>query len=521
MPRRDVLRSGSIAVLLALAAVVCQPQRAAAASCESLMSLTLPNTMITFAGTIAAGTFRVPSPVGAPPNQAAPAPFADLPAFCRVAATLKPSSDSDIKIEVWLPSADWNGKFMAVGNGGFSGAISYGPMRTVMGRGYAVASTDTGHQGSGGDASWASGHPEKQIDFGYRAVHEMTLRAKTIVAAFYSAAPRYSYWNGCSSGGKQGLKEAQRFPDDYDGIIAGAPANNWTHLLAQILWVAQAARAEPADVIPQAKYGLIHNAVLAQCDALDGVKDGILEDPRRCQFNPEVLQCKAADAESCLTVSQVAALKRAYATARNPRTGEEIYPGLSVGSELGWARLPQPFGIAETHYKHIVFQDPAWDFRTFNLDSDLAKADAIDLAGGQFRAVDPDLTAFKKRGGKLLQYHGWNDQQISAQNSINYYESVVHRLGSARDTDDFYRLFMVPGVRHCAGGDEGATDRFDAIAALEQWVEHGVAPGRIVASHMTSGVVDRTRPLCPYPQAATYVGRGSTDEAANFLCKVP
>jgi feruloyl esterase len=508
-----LITAGSIAAVAAKGELTAP----AAPSCESLTSLKLPHTTITLAQMVGPGAFTPPTPTGGPPTDAQA--FRDLPAFCRVAATLKPSTDSDIKIEVWMPASGWNAKFMGVGNGGFSGAVAYGGLAAALGRGYAVASTDTGHQSSVADASWALGHPEKQIDFGYRAVHEMTLRAKTIVAAFYSATPRYAYWNGCSSGGKQGLKEAQRFPDDYDGIIAGAPANNWTHLSAQILWVAQAARAEPADVIPQVKYGLIHHAVLAQCDALDGVKDGILEDPRRCPFNPDVLQCKGEDAESCLTVPQVAALTRAYAQARNPRTGEEIYPGLSIGSELGWARLPQPFGIAETHYKYIVAKDPAWDFRAFNLDSDVAKADAIDLAGGQFRAVDPDLTAFKKRGGKLLQYHGWNDQQISPQNSINYYETVVRRLGSARATEDFYRLFMVPGMRHCRGGDEGATDQFDAVSALEHWVERHVAPNLITASHITNGVVERTRPLCPYPQAAVYKGRGSTDDAESFVCQ--
>jgi feruloyl esterase len=437
-----------------------------------------------------------------------------------VAARLTPSADSDIRIEVWMPLSGWNGKFMAAGNGGFSGAIAPFVMAPLLMRGYAVAATDTGHQSNGGDASWALGHPEKQIDFGYRAVHEMTLQAKTIVAAFYGATPRYSYWNGCSSGGKQGLKEAQRFPDDYDGIIAGAPANYWTHLMASFMSVAQVVRKDEASLIPQSKYALIHDAVMAKCDALDGVKDGLLEDPRRCQFDPSVLACNGPDAPTCLTPQQVTSLKAVYAPVRSARTGHEVYPGLSVGSERGWDNVPQPFAIGETHFKFIVFGDANWNFRTFDLDRDLEKAEAVDGAVGQFTAIDPDLSAFKRRGGKLLQYHGWNDQQISAQNSVNYYSSVVSHFGKQADVDDFYRLFMVPGMMHCRGGD-GATDQFDAIAALERWVERREAPAMIRASHLSNGSADRTRLLCPYPQTARWTGSGSTDDASNFACRLP
>jgi len=380
------------------------------------------------------------------------------------------------------------------------------------------------------------GHPEKQIDFGYRAVHEMTLRAKEIQRAFYGDAPRFAYWNDCSGGGRQGLKEAQRFPTDYDGIIAGAPGNNVTRQYTQVLGVARAVQRGPATLIPPSKYPLIHDAVLRQCDALDGVKDGLLEDPRRCAFDPAVLQCKGADDPTCLTPPQVAALKHVYAPARGAK-GIEIFPGFAVGGELGWGALPQPFGIGESHYKYIVFSDPNWNFLTLDVDGDLAKADTIDAAVGQINATDPDLSAFRQRGGKILQYHGWNDERIAPQNSVNYYESVVTHVGNRRATEDFYRLFMVPGMMHCEGG-EGATDHFDEISAIEQWVEHGVAPDRIVAAHVRDGggsayadrlgqqaVVtvgaDRTRPLCPYPQLAAYKGTGSTDEAANFICKTP
>ena len=254
--RRPTIERGSWFLTLGafLTVFACSGQPAMAASCESLGSLKLPHTNITWTESIAAGTFSPPATPGR--GQGAPAQaagFDGLPAFCRVAATLAPSQDSDIRVEVWLPVSGWNGKFMAVGNGGFSGAIPYPAMGPVLGRGYTVAATDTGHQSNGGDASWALGHPEKQIDFGYRAVHEMTIRAKAIVEAFYAATPRFSYWNGCSSGGKQGLKEAQRFPEDYDGIIAGAPANYWTHLMTQILWVAHAVRVDPASALPPSR----------------------------------------------------------------------------------------------------------------------------------------------------------------------------------------------------------------------------------------------------------------------------
>jgi feruloyl esterase len=491
-----------------------------AASCESLASLSLPNATITLAQSVPAGTFTLPNdPNGFQRGRGSASEIPDLPPFCRVAATLAPSPDSSVKIEVWLPLASWNGKFMAVGNGGFSGAIPLFAMGPMLKRGYAVAATDTGHQSNGGDASWALGHPEKQIDFGYRAVHEMTLRAKQLVSAFYATAPRFAYWNGCSSGGKQGLKEAQQFPQDYDGIIAGAPANYWTHLMAQILSVAQAVRKDPASQIPPTKYAAIHSAVLAQCDALDGVTDGLLEDPRTCRFESQVLRCKGADDPGCLTAPQLEALKVVYAPVKNSRTGRTIYPGLSVGSEVGWGDLPQPLRIAESHFKYVVFGNPDWDFRAFDVDLDLAKADDIDQTLGQFVANNPDLSAFKKRGGKLLQYHGWNDQQIAAQNSIDYYESVVVHMGGKAQVDDFYRLFMVPGMMHCVGGG-GATDRFDTVVALEQWVERGVAPSRIIASHQTSGSTDRTRPLCPYPQTAQWKGSGSTDAEENFECAV-
>jgi feruloyl esterase len=506
-----LLKVGTGAAIVA--AVLAHPSAASAAACESLKSLTLPNVTLTEA-VVVPGQFSPPGAAGKIP----PA-FAKLPAFCRVAATLTPTRDSDIKIEVWMPSQGWNGKFLGVGNGGWAGTISYAAMAEALGRGYAVASTDTGHTGNGGDASFALGHPEKLVDFGYRAVHEMTVTAKAVVRAFYETAPRASYWNGCSTGGKQGLTEAQRFPDDYDAIVAGAPANNWTRLMIGLLWAGRATLGDPASRIPSDKLALLNRAALNACDAQDGVTDGVIENPRGCRFDPQVVLCKDAAGVDCLTKPQVEAAKKIYGPATNARTGEALYPGLPPGSELGWgpaAGGPAPFSIPDSHFKYVVFGDPQWDFRTLDFDRDIARAERAD--NGTLTAVNPDLGRFVTRGGKLLIYHGWNDELITAHNSVNYYESVRSTIGAAR-TDAAVRLFMAPGMAHCAGGP--GPNQADWLTALEQWVEKGVAPTRIIASRTTNGVVDRTRPLCVYPQVARYNGKGSTDEAANFLCVAP
>ena len=488
---------------------------ASAASCEGLASLSLPDTTIALAQVVAPGAFTPPP---ATAGEAAANLFAKLPSFCRVAATLKPTSDSDIKIEVWLPTGGWNGKFQAVGNGGWAGAISYPAMADALQRGYATSSTDTGHVG--GRGTFALGHPEKFIDFAYRSEHEMTVKAKAIVTAFYGNGPKYSYWNGCSTGGRQGLAEAQRYPDDFDGIIAGAQANPRTRLGAWHLTIGTAVLKDPAAFIPPGKYPAIHRAVLAACDAADGVKDGLLNDPPRCHFDPAVLTCKGPatpDAPDCLTPRQVEAAKIVMSPVKTAR-GDEIFPGYAPGSELGWGALlagPEPTAITLDHYKYVVFKDPDWDWRTFDLERDLAAADKADH--GTINAIDPNLTPFTSHGGKLLMYHGWSDQLVGPGTSINYYTSVTKALGGPAKTMASVRLFMVPGMAHCRGGEGPNT--FDAVTALEQWVERGKAPDQMLASHAANGVVDRTRPLCPYPQLAAYKGSGSIDEAANFSCR--
>jgi feruloyl esterase len=500
--------AASLCALL-LATLVPDQSLHASASCGALSTLALPNVTVTSAQAVEAGTFTPPAPGDAG------AAFRALPSFCRVAATLKPTDDSDIKIEVWMPTSGWNGKFQAVGNGAFNGAIAYPAMRTALAAGYATSSTDTGHVG--GSASFALGHPEKTVDFGWRAVHEMTATAKKIIAAFYDAGPKFSYWNGCSAGGRQAMKEAQRFPADFDGIIAGAPGLDWTGRAAQAVRVAKALEKSESARLSQPQTQLLHRAVVQACDALDGVKDGLIEDPTRCHFDPAVLQCKGSDGDACLTTAQVETARLMYSAAVNPRTKREI-AGLAPGSELGWTTLGWTASARATgldQFRFIVFNDPGWDVQKFNFDADIVRAEEVDR--DTINALEPNLKPFIDRGGKLIQYHGWSDPQIAPGNSTQYYARVLNVVGGASRVQNAYRLFMAPGMGHCSGGE--GPNSFDMVGALEQWVEHGKAPDRIIASHSTNGSVDRTRPLCPYPQVAVHKGTGSTDEAANFECK--
>jgi feruloyl esterase len=516
-PRSALHRPIVLAFFLVLLAMLTFSASAAtAASCESLANLSPPGTKITSAKSVAAGAFASPAPGGADTGgQPSAAQFSRLPAFCRVTATLTPSTDSDIKIEVWLPASGWNGKLQSVGNGGWAGVISYGALALALAGGYATASTDTGHTGNNG--SFAFGHPEKMIDFAYRSEHEMAVAAKAIIAAFYGQGPALSYWNGCSTGGRQGLTEAQRYPSDYNAIIAGAPANNRTHVYFWAVSVAQTMHKDEASYIPPSKYAVIHRAVLDACDALDGLKDGLIGDPTRCHFDPKVLACKGGDGPSCLTAPQVEAARKLYAPAKNPRTAQEIYPGLEPGSELGWAihAGPQPLSYAIDGFKYVTFNNPDWDFRTLNLDSDVALADKVD--NGATSAMDPNLKEFFGRGGKLLMYHGWSDPNVAPLNTINYYQSVLKAMGGA--AADSIRLFMFPGMGHCGGGEGPNT--FDAIGTLAQWFEKGQAPSQLLASHRANGVADRTRPICAYPQVSAYRGAENIDDAANFVCKTP
>ncbi len=518
--------------LFLLCTLVFAAAPAFAATCESLATLKLADTTITSAQQVAAGAFMPPGAT------APPASAKGLPAFCRVMATIKPAKDSDIKVEVWLPLTGWNGKYRGQGNGGFAGQIIYPSMGVAVAEGYATASTDTGHAGSGLDASWALGHPDKIVDFGWRAIHEMTLKAKAIIQAFYGEPARRSYFSACSNGGRQALMEAQRFPDDYDGLIAGAPANYWTKVFATFIWDIQAMQADPASYIGANKIHAIGKAVAAACDANDGVKDGVLNDPRECRFDPKVLLCKEGDADSCLTTPQVVALKKIYDGPVDAK-GKRMFPGFLPGGEEGgggWVTwIGQSPGkdlqttFASGFYTNMISTKEPLDLKSISVESAVKLAD--DQQAQTFNAVDPNLKPFMARGGKLIVYHGWSDAALPPQGAIDYYNSVQAALG-APATASFMRLYMAPGMQHCGGGP-GATSfgqfapagdaQHDLYQALEQWVEKGTAPDKLIATKYVSEAdhtkgVTLTRPLCPYPQSARYKGTGDTNDAASFEC---
>ena len=505
----------------------------AAQTCESLASLQLPETTVTSAALVAAGPF-VANP-GAPAGGRGGQP-PTVPAFCRVQLTVAPQ----IKIEVWMPASGWNGKFQGVGGGGYAGNIAYPALATALNAGYATASTDTGHTGN--DPQFAIGHPELVVDFGYRAIHEMTVKAKQLVDAFYGSAPRQSYFVGCSTGGRQGLAEAQRYPEDYDGIVSGAPAINWAHLMMGALWNSQMTLKDPESYIPATKLAAINNASVAACDMTDGVRDALVADPRKCKFDPAALACKEGDSDNCLTPKQAVALAKVYDGARYS-DGKAIYPGRPPGVERGWGNFttgPAPGRAVNYNYsggymKYFVLGDPNWDPMTFDFAKDMSKVDADEKNRSVLETMNPDLKKFRDRGGKLILYHGWGDDAVSPFNTINYYKMVVEKTSggpkaadafaaedakfnkAADKTGEFMRLFMVPGMNHCGGGPGPNT--FDAATALANWVEKKQAPDVLLGSHMTNGAPDLTRPLCPYPMTAKYSGSGSVTDAANFSCK--
>jgi feruloyl esterase len=430
-----------------------------------------------------------------------------------VVATLMPSTDSAIKMELWMPAAGWNGKFVVPGNGGFAGAIAPAGLAAALRNHYAAAVTDTGHEG--GSGRFMLDHPEQLTDFAERAVHEVTVKGKALVTAFYGNQPAYSYFNGCSTGGRQALTAAQRYPDDFDGIVAGAPAIYASHQSAGQIWIWQATHKDHASVLTPEKLAVLHEAAIAKCDLLDGVQDGVLEDPSRCVFDPKVVQCRDTEGPTCLTAPQVEAARKIYSGARDPK-GVPVFSGLFPGSELGWAASAgaEPVGYALDVFRYIVMRDGQWDPMTLNFTSDIDKADRV---VGPLTVIDPDLSKLLRRG-KLLIYTGWSDPGIPPGYIVDYYKNVVAKT-KIPNVRDAARLFMVPGMGHCGGGD--GTSTFDMLTALDEWVEKGKAPDQIVASRVRNGATDRTRPLCPYPQVATYNGTGSIDEASNFACKIP
>lgn len=531
MTDRIVLR-----LSLAAAAALFPAPVLAQTACGNLTHVSLSNASVTSATLVPAGPFKAPAVPGQPPVSF------ELPAYCRVAGVARPTNDSEIKFEVWLPASGWNGKFEQVGNGGFAGTIPLFAMASPLLRGYATAGTDDGHAG-GQDVSWAIGHPEKVIDFGYRAVHETSVQAKAIMRAFYGKDPARSYFVGCSDGGREGLMEAQRFPSDFVGIVAGAPANYWTTLQFRGLWDERALSDDPASFIPPRKLPALRNAALAACDTLDGVKDGLIENPKMCHFEPGVTLCKGDDSPDCLTAPQVEAARKIYAPLKNPRTGEFIAPGFSPGTEAepaNWqtwitgsapGQLTVGSSFANAFFSYMVFENPKLDIRTVNFDSDVKKTN--DKLAAILNSTDPNLRAFRQRGGKLIQYHGWGDAAIPPQGSVDYFESVQAAMGHTRK---FYRLFMVPAMSHCGGGMganafgnlvalPNADAEHDVVLALDRWIESGKPPDRIIATRFRNNDpakgVEMTRPLCPYPQQATYRGAGDIHDAASFVCRVP
>jgi hypothetical protein len=485
-----------------------------AAGCEQLSGLKLPHTEITVAQTVAAGAFTPPAGAGAGGPGAPPAAYSRLPAFCRVGGTIRPTPDSDIRFEVWMPAANWNGKFVGVGNGVWAGSITYASMIDPLSMGYATAATDDGHQGNPLDGSFAKDHPEKLVDFGHRAPHEMTVAAKAAINAFYGKKENRSLFVSCSTGGRQGLMEAYRYPTDYDGISSMAPANPMVGLMVSSLWTGYAALKDDASRVPPPKFGIVHKAAVEACDAGDGVKDGIISAPQRCRFDPSVLQCKGAEAADCLTTAQVAAVRAIYQGPRNPRTSKPIYPGFEPGSEAMFPLQtmgPQPFGVAFTYFRDLVFKDPKWDFRSFDYDKDVTRA--VQAGGDALDVAPKGLDKYFAGGRKLLLSHGWADGLIPPMSTVNFYNELTAQLGAKKAADA--RLFMIPGMGHCAGGD--GPFLFDAISTIDKWVETGRAPERIVVSNPPNAPA-RTRPLCPFPQEAVHTGNGSTDDEKNFQC---
>ena len=539
--RSPIAASVATALVAGIAyAALAGSAQAKSMSCEELANLALPNTTITSTAIVPAGPFASVG-VGDPlAGEATTSPLptcsnnnaaTQVPAFCRVTFAIAERGAADpINVDLWLPLDHWNGRFEAVGNHGFAGEIEYADMAPELVKGFAVAATDTGHPGPG--TAWMQNH-QSIVDYGTLGIHEMTVKSKRIVKEFYGKHPSYSYFNGCSTGGKEGLMEAQRFPEDYDGINIGGSANfAQIHNRLEYIWNGQVTFGNAQTPIGAGPAALVNAAAIAACDGLDGVVDGVIDDPLTCPFKPSSLLCKAGqNPATCLTAAQVEAVEKVYDGPRNPVTNEEIYPGLGRGTELGWGANTSTtvFATATQFFEFMVLNNPNWDFKTFNFDStpgvggdttdtDRAFSPLID-------AINPDLRAFQRHGGKILQSHTWNSVVHPAARSIEYYEQVVQGMNGGKENLDvrdfeepqeFYRLFMAPG----GTGSKGPVN-YNSMPYLQRWVEDGVPPASILASHFTGTTVDRTRPLCPYPAAAVYTGHGSTDDAANFECRNP
>ena len=507
----------------------------AAPDCAGLKATRMSEAQITEASSIAPGAFAPADPAAAPA-----AIFSALPAFCRVVGVIRPTADSQIGFELWLPE-NWNGRYLQAGNGGFAGKINYVGLVPGVANGFAAASTDDGHVAGEMDAGWALGHPEKVIDFGYRAVHLTSVISKRVVQAYYRHDASHTYFSGCSDGGREGLMEAQRYFDDFDGYLVGAAGSDFTGVMTYLLSLGQISSSIKTP-FTLTQIQAVQDAARAQCHA----QDGVIENPLQCRFDVAALQCKGAADGKCLSAEQVQAATQIYAGARGGRLQTRLTPGfqLAVGNEVAqWPALvgpvpkemdhPRPVGemFGKAFWPLIVYGNPGMDFRT--LDLARAAGEARERVGGLVNAADPNLAAVRASGKKIIQYHGWADGVVPAPYATGYYGAVEKYLG--QDNRDFYRLFMAPGVLHCGMGPgpnafgisyDTRLTPFEPerhlLAALVQWVEKGAAPERIVATKYQdddpSKPVVRTRPLCPWPKVARWSGKGSKDEAHNFVC---
>jgi feruloyl esterase len=500
---------------VAALALMSEPIRAATA-CADLKTLALPHTAITMAETVPAGAFRPPAGGRGGPQQ-----FADLPEFCRIQATLTPSSDSDIKVELWMPAAArWNGKFRGTGNGGLGGGATVNPgaLANAVRDGYAAAGNNTGHEGG---SDYAIGHPEKIKDFGYRSAHEMTVMSKALIAAYYSAPLKYSLMAESGGGTIAALSAAQRYPEDYDVLAVTSMSSYLSHHTFGQMWIWYATHESDASFIPPDKYPVLHQAALKACDAADGLADGIIGTAESCRFDPTAVQCRGGEPPDCLTLPQADAARKIYAGPKNPRTGEQIYSPLYPGSELGWGQLAggaEPLGIPVDFFKYYVFQDPKWDYKTrrLNWDSDVALADRAEIA--PVNAVDPDLRKYFGRGGKLLLIGGWSDSSVPPKVAVNYFKAVVAKTG-AQAVRESMRFFMVPGMGHGVGTTGAENFNVDTLALIEQWKQTGRAPDQLVMSHYKDGKEVGKRLVCQYPQIAFYKGSGNTEDPSSFACR--
>jgi hypothetical protein len=500
-----------------------------ARACAALAGLRFTDgASVVNAAALSAGDLRISDRITVP----------NLPAFCRVLGIISPSADSHIRFEVWLPRyAAWNKRFLSTGEGGFAGQVQYGgtgldaALDENLRRGYATASTDTGHETA--DLHFAIGHPERGIDYLRRAKHVTTVAAKAIIARYYGRPPVRSYFNSCSNGGREGLIEAQLYADDFDGLIIGAPWNLQSRSSIAHLWMRKFL-SEPGAAIPSDKLPMVHAAVLKACDEADGLADGVINNPASCRFDPKTLECTSGDGPDCLTSAQVLSLTKIYDGPRQPRDGSSIFPGFARGAETGTFGQPDKVsGFPEQFITNFVYGNPGWDPVTFDIEKDMP---ATLEAGRVGDAGATDFEAAKRRGVKIIQYHGWSDVRIPPGNSIRYYEKVVSENGGLAKTQNFYRLFMVPGMGHCYGGI-GASNfggvgqqlpplrdgEHDLVVALQNWVERGIAPNEFIATKYLSpdprsSVVQFQRRLCMHPAVARYKGSGDPNDAARFSC---